>query len=402
MSPPKTYPLFSRFGVELEYMIVSLDSLSVLPISDRLIEAANGTPEPEILRGEMAWNNELVLHLIEFKTAEPAHTLVGIDRQIAKEIADANAILANKGAILMPTGMHPWMVPKIETLLWPHEGREIYQTFHKLFNCKRHGWANLQSIHLNLPFKDDAEFERLHAAIRVLLPLIPALAASTPFVEGKKSGFIDYRMEVYRTNAVKVPRITGLVIPEVAVSKNDYHKSILDPIYKDIRPIDPKGVLQEEWVNARGCIARFERNTIEIRVIDTQESPTADLAILQAIVHVLKKLTEEGRADELNALSTDELHAIFCQVISKGEETLIDNSRYLKAFGQTTPMKAKDLWKKLLSDLKLEAPYQERLDHIFKHGTLSTRLLRHFDKGEKLESIYRQLTRNLADGQPFV
>ncbi len=402
MSPPKAYPLFSHFGVELEYMIVSLDSLSVLPISDRLIEAANGSPEPEILRGQMAWNNELTLHLIEFKTAEPAKSLAGIDRQIAQQIYDANAILANKGAVLMPTGMHPWMVPKIETLLWPHEGREIYQTFHKLFDCKRHGWANLQSVHLNLPFKDDEEFKRLHAAIRVLLPLIPALAASTPFVEGKKSGFIDYRMEVYRTNATRIPRITGLVIPEVAVSKADYHEKILEPIYKDIAPIDPKKVLQEEWLNARGCIARFERNTIEIRVIDTQEHPTADLAILQAIVHVLKKLAAEGRADELNAISTEDLYKIFCEVIAKGEETPITFAPFLKIFGETKPLKAKELWKKQLADLKLEAPYQERLDHIFKEGTLSTRLLRRFEKGQKLEQIYRELTRSLANGQPFV
>ena len=91
------------------------------------------------------------------------------------------------------------------------------------------------------------------------------------------------------------PGLLDWVIPEVAVSKADYHEKILEPIYKDIAPIDPKKVLQEEWLNARGCIARFERNTIEIRVIDTQEHPTADLAILQAIVHVLKKLAaEEG------------------------------------------------------------------------------------------------------------
>jgi len=402
MDVPKFYPLFSRYGVELEYMIVSLDSYSVLPIADRLIEAECGSPEPGIRRGEMAWDNELTLHLIEFKTAEPPKTLEGIDQQIAIQIKDANAILAKKGAVLMPTGMHPWMIPKIETLLWPHEGKEIYKTFHKLFDCKRHGWANLQSVHLNLPFKDDEEFKRLHAAIRVLLPIIPAMSASTPFVEGKKSGFLDYRMEVYRTNATRIPRITGLVIPEVAVSKADYQEKILKPIYQDIAPIDPKKVLQEEWLNARGCIARFERNTIEIRVIDTQEHPTADLAILQSIVHVLKKLSAEGRADELNAISTEDLYKIFCDVIAKGEETVISFAPFLKIFGETKPLKAKELWKKQLADQKLLPQYQARLDHIFKEGTLATRLLRRFDEGEKLEKIYRELTGNLSNGHPFV
>ena len=36
---------------------------------------------------------------------------------------------------------------------------------------------------LNLPFSSDEEFGRLHAAIRLLLPLLPALAASSPLVE---------------------------------------------------------------------------------------------------------------------------------------------------------------------------------------------------------------------------
>jgi len=38
-------------------------------------------------------------------------------------------------------------------------------------------------------------------------------------------------------------------------------------------------VLQNEWLNSRGAIARFERDTIEIRVLDSQETPAAELAI---------------------------------------------------------------------------------------------------------------------------
>ena len=83
-------------------------------------------------------------------------------------------------AILLPTAMHPWMDPHTETLLWPHGNRDIYHTYNRIFNCQGHGWSNLQSVHVNLAFKGDEEFGRLHGAIRLLLPLLPALAITSP------------------------------------------------------------------------------------------------------------------------------------------------------------------------------------------------------------------------------
>ena len=40
-------------------------------------------------------------------------------------------------------------------------------------------------------------------------------------------------------------------------------------MYRQIAPLDPDHVVQYEWLNSRGAIARFDRNAIEIRVIDT-------------------------------------------------------------------------------------------------------------------------------------
>ena len=51
---------------------------------------------------------------------------------------------------------------------------------------------------------------------------------------------------------------------------------ILKPVYGTAQ-YDPEGILQEEWVNAR-ALPDFDRNTGEIRVIDAQETPFADLA----------------------------------------------------------------------------------------------------------------------------
>ncbi|HAL85576.1 MAG TPA: hypothetical protein DCM31_01010, partial [Deferribacteraceae bacterium] len=37
-------------------------------------------------------------------------------------------------------------------------------------------------------------------------------------------------------------------------------------MYRDIAPYDPECILQEEWLNSRGAIARFDRKAIEIRL----------------------------------------------------------------------------------------------------------------------------------------
>jgi hypothetical protein len=175
-----------------------------------------------------------------------------------------NAALAALGARLLPTGMHPWMDPRTETKLWPHEDGEIYRAFDRIFDCGDHGWGNIQAAQLNLPFSGDDEFGRLHAAIRLVLPIIPALAASSPIVEGRVSRWLDTRMEAYRRNSARIPSVTGLVVPERVFDRRGY-EALLKRIWDDLAPHDPEGILRHPWVNARGCIARFDRGTIERR-----------------------------------------------------------------------------------------------------------------------------------------
>src|SRR6185295_17238101 len=189
-----SFPLFSRFGVELEYMVVDRDSLAVRPIVDRVLQDAAKLPGAEaeteeggdaaypndVYLGDIGLSNELTLHVIEMKTAEPAGTLSALAAQFAERVKRVNGVLAAHNAMLLPTGMHPTMDPFAEMRLWPHDYSAVYKTFNRIFDCRGHGWANLQAAHLNLPFasfdKPDDEFGKLHAAIRVLLPILPALA----------------------------------------------------------------------------------------------------------------------------------------------------------------------------------------------------------------------------------
>jgi len=156
--------LFEAWGVELEYMLVSQKSLDVLPICDQLLTAEAGQLTADVHRGAIDWSNELVLHVVELKTAAPAPQLQGLAATFTTEVQHINKLLQPLHARLMPSAMHPWMDPIREMRLWPHDSSVVYQAFNRIFDCRGHGWANLQSVHLNLPFRDDHQFARLHAA----------------------------------------------------------------------------------------------------------------------------------------------------------------------------------------------------------------------------------------------
>src|SRR6185436_8561391 len=108
-----------------------------------------------------------------------APALEGLAAKFDTGVRDINRILGDMGGVLLPSAMHPWMDPIAEMKLWPHEYSAVYEAYNRIFDCRGHGWANLQSMHINLPFSGDEELGRLHAAVRLLLPLLPALAASS-------------------------------------------------------------------------------------------------------------------------------------------------------------------------------------------------------------------------------
>ncbi len=398
---------FSVFGIEIEYMIVDRTTLDVAPLADRLLTAAAGELTEETEQGEISWSNELALHVIEVKTNGPKPRLDAVVGDFQAAVQRINSLLEPWSAFLMPSGAHPWMNPDRDTHLWPHGDDAIYRAYDRIFGCQGHGWSNLQSMHINLPFKDDAEFGRLHAAIRAVLPILPALAASTPFLDGKRTGFADARIDVYAGNQRHVPQITGRVIPEPVRSEADYHRVIFEPMFRAIAPHDPDGILQFEWLNSRGAIARFDRHAIEIRVLDAQEHPGADLAIAQLVVATVERLYrgDVKLLDAADAIDTDVLAAILRQCVEHGEAARIDNPEYLRVLGLSGAQTGAEAWRTLanMEQHKL-APHRSALDVIINEGTLSSRLVRSVGPNvdaASLLSTYRRLCTCLAEGRMF-
>ncbi|WP_437227437.1 glutamate-cysteine ligase family protein [Planctomicrobium sp. SH661] len=404
--------LFEAFGIELEYMIVDATSLDVRPISDHVLRDEQGQPVSDVDHGGISWSNELTYHVVEVKTNGPASELAPLAGLFQQNVDQINRQLVSAHARLLPTAMHPWMDPAREMQLWPHEYHTVYETFDKIFDCRGHGWANLQSMHINLPFANDVEFGKLHAAIRLILPLLPALAASSPFKDGLQTGQLDSRLDVYRKNSKGVASIAGRVIPEQVFDQATYDREIFQRIFRDIAPYDPDEVLRDEFLNARGAIARFSRGAIEIRVIDLQECPQADLAIAALTVEVLKLLIAETwtPSAEQQSLSIDDLEPTFIRAIDDAGNGVIANPLYLRQFGIDTPsITLNQLWRKLYETVCSQhagfAPqYGPALETILNEGCLAQRILNALatqTDRTSLQRVYRRLADCLAQGELF-
>ncbi|WP_339659288.1 glutamate-cysteine ligase family protein [uncultured Polaribacter sp.] len=376
----KKYHLFEVYGIELEYMLVAKSNFKVTAIVDQLLTKKNGSLTSDIENGEIAWSNELVAHVLELKTNGPTANLNNLANSFHANVVEINALLKDFDAQLLPTASHPLMNPDTDTQLWKHSYSEVYALYNRIFNCKGHGWSNVQSTHINLPFFNDEEFEKLHAAIRILLPLIPGLCASSPILEGKNTGFKDTRLEYYKTNQKEIPEMTGKVIPENVFTKKDYHQTIFEPIQKAIKPFDTENILDHHFLNSRGAISRFDRNAIEIRLVDIQECPKADIAICVLIIEVLKLLVSEDLVSLENQKKWEKepLFDLLNDAIKHGENSVITNVEYLHLFGLKEATTQQNVWNHLFNLVKdsIDESHLEALQTILTEGTLATRILK--------------------------
>ncbi len=392
---------FEAFGIELEYMLVDRDSLDVRPVADRVLEAVHGSPTSDFETGVCTWSNELALHVIELKGTLPTAELAAFAEHLHTAVRELEPALAANNVQLLPTGMHPWMRPETETVLWPHENAEIYQAYHRLFDCFRHGWANVQSVHLNLPFFDDQEFAGLHAATRLVLPLLPALTASSPVLAGQSEDWRDMRMKMVRGHCDQVPFLTGDMIPEPIYDESSYRREIFGKLKAVIQPHDPGGVFDPNFLNARGAIARFDRGSVEIRVMDVQECPKSDIAVCVATIAAIKTLVAQAHSSLASQqdFPTKRLSRILDDVSASAEQAQIEDAEFLALFGvHAGPVTAVDLWRHILKTGAAAEPmlasFSETLELILRHGTLATRILRAIGSKpshDRLREVYMKL-----------
>ena len=401
------FSIFSVLGIEIEYMLVDKDSLNIQPKSDLILTALAGKQVNEVELGDIAISNELVMHVLELKNNGPKPPYSSIAEQFQKTLLALQPVLLKYNLMLLPTGAHPWMNPHKETIRWPYGNHDIYKQFDAIFNCQGHGWSNLQSMHVNLPYSNQEEFCHLHNLIRLILPLLPALAASTPILDGKSTGILDSRLYFYSQNQQRIPSISGDIIPEFIQTEQEYQEKILTPMYQDISPFDPDGLLQHQWLNSRAAIPKFDQKAIEIRIIDSQECVTADIAIARAVLAILKNWYMSSYDYLGKPCDTKRLKTLFDKALTTGLSTEVDDNKLLNQWQlPRRTMALREIWSHLIERIstELDSDQQVALELILSQGNLSERILRAVGKDfekNSLKRIYAQLADCLLVNQQF-
>lgn len=405
MSQSFKYNLFEAYGIEIEYMIVNRKTLLPEPIAHLLLTDSKGAVQNSIKLGDITISNELAAHVIELKTSVPTSNLEASSQNFHDTIKSINKKLAPHEAIILPGGMHPFMLPKKHSGIWEYGEKEIYQWYNRVFDCRSHGWLNLQSCHINLPFKNESEFTLLHDAVIVALPLLPALSAASPYLEGRNHKHLDTRLIVYAENQKKRPLIAGQIIPERITNQDSYTREILLPAYESIKSQDPDGIVESDWLNSRGAIARFDRGSVEIRILDTQENPNSDIAICFLTIELLKRLTSLGSA-ALKKLALAfspaqrKKHLLSCARDGR-QARLRDSDAAAAILGESNgvPKNLGEFWNSFYQSIPFESvpeTLRNPIETLVRKGNLAERVLRVYgQKPSKMEMMH--LVNELAD-----
>ena len=101
------------------------------------------------------------LHVLEVKANSPFKSPVEFEKTMQDAVTTLNQIVQKHGAKLLGTGMHP-LLNLDDTAIWSHYHKKIYNEYGKIFNLNQHGWLNIQSFHLNLPYQKEADGIQIH------------------------------------------------------------------------------------------------------------------------------------------------------------------------------------------------------------------------------------------------
>ncbi|MBD0319823.1 MAG: RimK-like ATPgrasp N-terminal domain-containing protein, partial [Gemmatimonadetes bacterium] len=291
----RSFRPFQVAGMELEYPTVDRD-LNVVPLVEEAFRVLAGRATSDVDLGAVGFSNEIADHVFEVKTGAPLRSLADAEEALVEGIGRFSAVLRDEwGARLLPTGMHPWFNPA-RGRLWTRSNGRIYRTYARLFDVQTHGWMNVHAAHLNLPMGDEEDAVAMHTAAALLIPYLPALAASSPMHDGELQPSADARLAWILEHQARIPESCGELVPEYVGSFGEYRKKILQPMYAALDALPDAGAIRHDFFNARGAVFKFSRRAMEVRVLDTQECVKMDVAVAVFVRSALKYLAGRVKA----------------------------------------------------------------------------------------------------------
>jgi gamma-glutamyl:cysteine ligase YbdK (ATP-grasp superfamily) len=396
------YRTLQVLGPEHEFSVID-EKLQPLPIVDKVIKDVHGRIVNNVDLGEFSFGKELQAHVAEFKANQPFCSPEVFEETMHNAVLRILGFLEKRyGARLLGLGMHPsLLLDKVK--VWSHRDRQIYEALSRIFNLNQHGWLNIQSFQLNLPFENELEAVRLYNALANLLPYLPAIAASSPIYESKIGDYVDNRLHFYLVNQAEVPSITGDIIPEYVSSFEDYEKTTIRQYSEDLAKVNaPRCLLNKEWLNSRGAIIRFDRRAVEIRIMDEQECVKSDVALSCFIRATLRGILHHQ--EEFEYLPHNVLVNNLSAVIRDGLDALVQHPK-----GSTARQVCRHLYRIAEENASSEEKkYLGIIKRRIEEGSLSDLILKEVTKkvlktdlGDAIFTVYSSLASSLERNRVY-
>lgn len=369
-----------EIGVSIEYMIVDRSTLEPIPLIKELLNSLDEADQKVSAGKCLKWREGYQPHIFRICSAFPQINLNTLEHAIADEIRIVNRILAEFGAMLAPGGMHPLMDPfKVKFNQTSNAKSTLYD---QLFDTRGHSWINLNRTYVEFPYLSEEMLQRLQAAFRIILPIIPALSASSPVVEGNVSGRLDNGLRYARSKFQRYPSIAGQIIPEPYFSEKKYRDTVLSKIKSQLAPFDPQGLISPEEINFRGVIPDFHNNRIVLQILEPQECVAAEMAVVRLVYEAIRFLIEEKTIsyEEQTEARMEILSGILEDVAESGRRAEVFSSEYLGYFGLDEVCTVGKIWQHLFNKLSNDplrplAMYEHELSVILEQGPLAERIL---------------------------
>ena len=174
-------------GIEEEFSILDPDTLELLPRFEQLYDAAAASDE--LLHG--AITGELISAEIEIVSGAGSDLHVAMARQRERR-RRLFALAGAQGVALGATGTHPWADYRHQPIIETEHYRRVEE------GLKYVAWRNNTfSLHVHVGVRDIDRAVRVCDRLREVLPLLLAISANSPYLDGRDSGLHSTRTQSF-------------------------------------------------------------------------------------------------------------------------------------------------------------------------------------------------------------
>jgi glutamate---cysteine ligase / carboxylate-amine ligase len=260
-------------GLEEEFAILDPSTLELVPRFEELRDRATDC-DPLLA---MSITGELISSEIEIVSGrgESLGEAIALQRERRRRLF---ALTGRHGLALGATGTHPWADYRRQPIIDTEHYRRVEQ------GLKYVAWRNNTfSLHVHVGVRDIDRAVRVCDRLRPVLPLLLAVSANSPYLDGRDSGLHSARTQSFTRN---FPRCG---IPDAFGSWRSYREYI-EFLLRTSSIVE----FTQVWWSVR---PHFEFGTVEVRICDAQstagESESLAGLIVACVAQAVRDVDDE-------------------------------------------------------------------------------------------------------------